>query len=198
MSLPLVGSSAASNIVHAISTFLPESVPKATQRRQRDIANGTHQLSDPQYTVNLLLLQQLTESALIAPLVDAYFLKYNSSYPVLHEKTFRDRSQTLGQQPTKSNFQMTYYMVLAIGQWLLSSSPDQTQKAYYGAARSLFTVQMLESGTLGTVQALILMGNYLQKMDRPNTGYNLIGIAHRMYVSLHYIPCASFPSLFCN
>lgn len=75
-------------------------------------------------------------------------------------------------------------MVLALGQWLLSSGPDQAQRSYYAVARSLFTVQMLEAGTLGTVQALILMGNYLQKMDRPNTGYNLIGIAHRMSIGL--------------
>lgn len=49
---------------------------------------------------------------------------------------------------------MTFHMVLAIGQWLLSSSPDQLQRPYYGVARSLFTVQMLDSGTLGNVYFL--------------------------------------------
>jgi transcriptional regulatory protein GAL4 len=146
--------------------------------------NRVHPSSDPQYIVNLLLLQQLTESAVVSQLVDVYFQKYNSSYPILHESTFRERYQTLGHKPNKSNFQITFYMVLAIGQWLLSSGSDEIQRPYYGVARSLFTVQMLEAGTLGTVQALLLMGNYLQKMDRPNTGYNLIGIAHRMAIGL--------------
>lgn len=91
-------------------------------------------------------------------------------------------------------------MVLALGQWL-SGEPDQLSAQYYATARSLFTMQILEAGTLGTVQGLLLMasfitsmsidirlmpqqGNYLQKMDRPNTGYNLIGIAHRMALGL--------------
>lgn len=29
-----------------------------------------------------------------------------------------------------------------------------------------------------------MQGNYLQKRDRPNTGYNFIGIAHRMALGL--------------
>jgi len=31
------------------------------------------------------------------------------------------------------------------------------QAPYYSAARSLFTIRLLEAGTLGTVQALLLM-----------------------------------------
>jgi hypothetical protein len=34
------------------------------------------------------------------------------------------------------------------------------------------------------VQAFLLMGNYLQKRDRPNIVYNLIGIAYRMALGL--------------
>lgn len=74
-------------------------------------------------------------------------------------------------------------MVLALGQWL-SGESEQLSMQYYATARSLFTMQMLEAGTLGTVQVLLLMGNYLQKMDRPNTGYNLLGLAHRMAIGL--------------
>ncbi|QDS67450.1 hypothetical protein FKW77_000584 [Venturia effusa] len=75
-------------------------------------------------------------------------------------------------------------MVLAIGHWLSASEKDHAQAPYYSAARSMFTIKLLEAGTLGTVQALLLMGNYLQKMDRPNTGYNFVGIAYRMALGL--------------
>jgi transcriptional regulatory protein GAL4 len=133
----------------------------------------------------LLLLQQLAESAAVTQLVDAYFHKYNVSYPILHEKTFRDRYQRLSQHPGKASLQITFYMVLAIGQWTLSSGLDLSrQRPYYNAARSLLTIQILEAGTLGAVQVLLLMGNYLQKMDRPNTGYNLIGLAQRIAIGL--------------
>jgi transcriptional regulatory protein GAL4 len=43
---------------------------------------------------------------------------------------------------------------------------------------------MLESGTLETLQALLLMSNYLQKMDKPNTGYQFTGIAYKMALGL--------------
>lgn len=33
-------------------------------------------------------------------------------------------------------------------------------------------------------QALLLLGNYLQKRDRPNTGYNYLGIAYRVALGL--------------
>lgn len=52
---------------------------------------------------------------------------------------------------------MTFYMVLALGHWLSSSEHERMRAPYYAGARSLFTVQMLEAGTLGTVQALLLM-----------------------------------------
>ncbi|KAJ4178465.1 hypothetical protein NW755_013180 [Fusarium falciforme] len=41
-------------------------------------------------------------------------------------------------------------------------------------------MQVFEAGTIRTVQGLLLMGNYLQKRDRPNTGYSLIGLAQRI------------------
>ncbi|GKT48109.1 regulatory protein LEU3 [Colletotrichum spaethianum] len=43
---------------------------------------------------------------------------------------------------------------------------------------------MLESGTIETVQAFLLMSNYLQKRDRTNTGYNFSGLAYRMALGL--------------
>ncbi|EON68547.1 hypothetical protein W97_07805 [Coniosporium apollinis CBS 100218] len=75
-------------------------------------------------------------------------------------------------------------MVLAIGHWVSSSGSDHDASPYYPAARSRLSTRMLESGTIGNVQAFLLMGNYLQKRDRPNTGYNLIGIAFRMALGL--------------
>jgi hypothetical protein len=43
---------------------------------------------------------------------------------------------------------------------------------------------MLESGKMEAIQAFLLMGNYLQKRDRTNTGYNFIGLACRMAYGL--------------
>ena len=117
-------------------------------------------------------------------LVDAYFLFYNSSYPILHEKTFRERMATRQQAPSKPTWHIVYYMVLAIGYWVSTANKSKAQSPYYLAARSRLSMQMLDSGTMETVQAFLLMGNYLQKMDRPNTGYIFIGIAYRVALGL--------------
>ncbi|KAI7086150.1 hypothetical protein KC356_g5246 [Hortaea werneckii] len=115
--------------------------------------------------------------------ISTYFRCYNTSYPVLHEETFRGRYNVRRTIPSSSSWHMIYYMVLAIGEWLSGSCGDD-QSLYYEAARSRFKVETLESGNLYTVQACLLMGNYLQKRDRPNTGFNFIGIAHRMALGL--------------
>ncbi|KAJ5784553.1 transcriptional regulatory protein C1F7.11c [Penicillium pulvis] len=106
-------------------------------------------------------------------------------FPVLHEKTFRDRVTASQQQtPPSSPWRVTYYMALAIGHWALSNESEHVQSKFYTAARSSLSLQMLESGTVETVQAFLLMGNYLQKRDRTNTGYNFIGLAYRMAIGL--------------
>ena len=43
---------------------------------------------------------------------------------------------------------------------------------------------MLESGSLALVQSLLLLSNYTQKRNLPNTGWNLLGLAVRMAISL--------------
>ncbi|CAH0046907.1 unnamed protein product [Clonostachys solani] len=127
-------------------------------------------------------------------LIDAFFIRYNTSYPILHEKAFRDRVVA---RPVRllphSPWRVIYYMVLAIGHWATSDETEHLRARYYTAARASFSFQMLESGTTETVQAFLLVGNYLQKRDRANTGYNFIGLAYRMAVGLgmHHDPPTS-------
>jgi transcriptional regulatory protein GAL4 len=43
---------------------------------------------------------------------------------------------------------------------------------------------IFESGNLAMVQGLLLLSNYAQKRNRPNTGWNYLGLAVRMALSL--------------
>ncbi|KAK5112093.1 hypothetical protein LTR85_011674 [Meristemomyces frigidus] len=126
---------------------------------------------------------QLTATMVQSQLIDAYFRCYNSSYPILHERNFRDKCAIKSKLPRDSSWNMVYYMVLAIGEWISGHCNDDVS-LYYDAAHSRFGVRHLESGNAHSVQAFLLMGNYLQKTDRPNTGYNFIGIAYRMALGL--------------
>ncbi|KAI0874084.1 fungal-specific transcription factor domain-containing protein [Hypoxylon argillaceum] len=123
-------------------------------------------------------------SATESRLVDTYFLYYNTCYPILHEKSFRDRLADQRTRYSNSPWHIIFYMVLAIGDWISSSESSHARSSYYNAARSCLSFKELESGTTETVQAFLLLGNYLQKRDRPNTGYNFVGLAWRLALGL--------------
>lgn len=74
-------------------------------------------------------------------------------------------------------------MVLAIGEWVSGFNEDSIS-LYYDAARSRLNINALEAGTMSTVQAFLLLSNYLQKTDKPNTAYNFSGIAYRVALGL--------------
>ncbi|KAI8656372.1 Zn(2)-C6 fungal-type domain-containing protein [Fusarium sp. Ph1] len=123
---------------------------------------------------------QLASLAVINTLIDGYFRLFNTSYPILHEPTFRREVANRDKVCANPTWRIIYYMILAIGSWLLDNNTTPDQCPYYSAARSRISMQVFEAGTTRTVQALLLMGNYLQKRDRPNTGYSLIGLAQRI------------------
>lgn len=56
---------------------------------------------------------------------------------------------------------------------------------FYQEARGhLQQVSVFETGNLTLVQALLLLSNYAQKRNKPNTGWNFLGLAVRMAMSL--------------
>jgi transcriptional regulatory protein GAL4 len=105
----------------------------------------------------LMLEGDLASSAITEGLIDAYFLLYNASYPVLHNQIFRETYANRSSISSTSSWQLIFYTVLAIGHWVLSSGEDHSDSPYYLAARSRMSAGMLESGTLAGVQAFLLM-----------------------------------------
>lgn len=180
-----LGSSSASSLLQDIASLLP------TSNIVGAIATGTspnalsHSSSSPR-TSQGFDQPDLASSAATSLLIDSYFLFYNTSYPIVHEKSFRAKAAN-GWRQTKnqSTWAIVYYMVLAIGHYVsITSSTPRTPSPFYTAARSRMSISMLESASLETLQAFLLMGNYLQKRGSPNTGYNLIGIACRIAFGL--------------
>ncbi|PWY69029.1 hypothetical protein BO94DRAFT_590608 [Aspergillus sclerotioniger CBS 115572] len=172
-----LGNSSGSCILKTISDLLPEHTTPQAARRER-LPADLHHIESPS------LSAELGNTALLDRLIDAYFVCYNSSFPILHEWIFRQKYRNRDHIPDGSTWHMIFYLVLAIGDWTLSGGSKVEQSKYYMAARSRMSIHLLESGSLLTVQAFLLMGNFLQKRDRPNTGYNFIGIAYRMALGL--------------
>lgn len=109
----------------------------------------------PSHTFRLNAL--LAAAADTNRLVDAYFTCYNCSYPILHEASFRKRREQPRTNDPASCWTAIHAIVLAIGQWVLDEEPQES--LYFAAARSWLSARALESGTLGAVQAFLLMAS---------------------------------------
>lgn len=117
-------------------------------------------------------------------LVDAFFTFYNSSYPLIHEPTFRLQYQNLAPRPREDVWGLLYNTILALGSWCINPENSSADLIYYNNARSRFRSNITEMGNLALVQALTLLSNYVQKRNKPNTGWNYLGIAIRMALGL--------------
>lgn len=141
-----------------MSDLLPEHPSPHPARREQTSPTNTGQTESP-----MLLSEHLTNTTLLGSLVDTYFTKYNSSYPILHEHTFRQKYQNRHLIHAQSSWHLVFYLVLAIGDWILNGGSDTEQSRYYMAARSRMSMRLLESGTLLTVQAFLLMVSHREK-----------------------------------
>ncbi|KAF4457913.1 C6 transcription factor [Fusarium austroafricanum] len=118
-------------------------------------------------------------------MIDAYFRLYHVSYPIVHEPTFRAQYSELIARPNGPCWTILAYIVAAIGVWVSSTTSNQAlDLALFNQARSMLNFDFLEIGNLTLVQALTLFSNYQQKRDKPNSGYNYLGLAVRMAMGL--------------
>jgi hypothetical protein len=137
-----------------VSKWLPRNDDEPTQQPSSPGIETHQQLSQRRH--NFELLDQLATSAVVAELIDVYFVRYNRLYPVVHEGSFRQRYQK-HQRSGSASWKITVYMILSFGHWMSSPESEHRKAPYYSAARAYFTTDVLESGSLLTVQACILM-----------------------------------------
>lgn len=117
-------------------------------------------------------------------MVDAFFQFYNSSYPLIHEPSYRAQYEGIIPRPREDLWELLHNAVLALGCWCINHENSSTDLIYYQQARSKLTSSILETGNLPLVQALTLLSNYVQKRNKPNTGWNYLGLAIRMALGL--------------
>ncbi|GAW20863.1 hypothetical protein ANO14919_103750 [Xylariales sp. No.14919] len=173
-----IGGSAGSQLLEEIASAI--SGDSITRRTSQDLQRPRSSALTLEPFVDTSIELSVTANRLI----DNYFLFYNTCFPIVHEKAFRERIAEQRSRPFSPPSRAIFYMILAIGDWVSTREPNYTQSPFYNAARSCVTFQMLESGTVETVQAFLLLGNYLQKRNRPNTGYNLVGLAWKLALGL--------------
>ena len=122
--------------------------------------------------------------AQLEPFVDAYFATYHVSYPIIHEATFRAQFMEIIPRPKGNSWQVLLHIVATLGAFAASETALDIDVALFAAAKARMTVDMFETGNLTLVQALTLISNYVQKRNKPNSGYNYLGLAKRMAFGL--------------
>jgi transcriptional regulatory protein GAL4 len=151
--------------------------------------SGSGSASSPRELYRPLPISQIPNSAsshqLANTLIDAYFTNYHTTYPFLHEATFRAQYSELVKRPEKHVWHMLLNTVLALGAWTIGDEGSDLDDLFYReASRYSHDHSIFESASLSLVQALLLLSNYVQKRNKPNTGWNYLGLAVRMALSL--------------
>lgn len=122
--------------------------------------------------------------AVVDTLVDAYFKLYHPTFPILHEATFRAQLSNTLERPSGSTWPILANIVAALGSFVSSTCSSDTDTSIFRAAKERLSIGVLEAGNLTLVQIFGLAANYLQKRNRPNSGYTYGGLALRLAIGL--------------
>ncbi|KAI7778611.1 fungal-specific transcription factor domain-containing protein [Diaporthe eres] len=156
--------------------------PKKIRRNSR---SRTHRTSSSSFTTLGLCSAPDPNRHIGDAMLDAYFRRYHLSYPIIHEATFRAQYAEVIPQPHGKCWQILAYTIAAIGVYTSSDTASNSLDLdLFAQARSMLSFDHLELGNLTLVQALTLISNYQQKRDKPNSGYNYLGLAVRMATGL--------------
>ncbi|KAB5550759.1 fungal-specific transcription factor domain-containing protein [Coniochaeta sp. 2T2.1] len=150
-------------------------------------------------------------------LVETYFEWYHSLYPFIHRPAFYRRYLAIWtrqtdiftvrdaemQQPPSSNyydslgdrcFHCLLNLVFALGA-LFSTRTDERQResvsrSFFDRAKKLLDLDLLAQGSIGLVQTLLLMAQYLQSTSMSSSCWNVAGLAIRVAqgIGLHREP----------
>ncbi|KAH3903530.1 galactose-responsive transcription factor GAL4 SCDLUD_001171 [Saccharomycodes ludwigii] len=121
--------------------------------------------------------------------VAGYFEHYHTSYPFLNKEYFLEGFNKQKNQAEKdinklTDWNILMYTVLAIGCWCVNGDSTTIDLYYYDKVKEFFNGSVFERGSIQLVTALTLLSNYTQKRDKPNTGWNFLGLAVRMAIGL--------------
>ncbi|KAL2866488.1 uncharacterized protein BJX67DRAFT_372467 [Aspergillus lucknowensis] len=138
-------------------------------------------------------------------LLDIYFANNHIFYPWVHKESFMATYESMwGNQANAAEkslpdvglgglncpvpvFHCALNAMFAIACQFSNMEPHDKQNTsvlYYERIKSLMNIDILESGSLAHVQALLLVAIYLQCTPHSRRCWNVIGMAHRMAVGL--------------
>ncbi|KAA8917454.1 hypothetical protein TRICI_000403 [Trichomonascus ciferrii] len=173
-----LGLQSSASLLNVVQQFYPLDFDMATKSILQISSVFTN------YTKNPVPSNVEVSDADVEYYIGQYFKRYHVSYPLVHQALFMAEYHEIVPQPGNA-WNVLKYIVAAIGAFMSATSiNDNADLQLFRMAKSHLSMDMLETGNLTLVQALALMSNYLQKRDRPNSGYNYLGLAVRISLAL--------------
>lgn len=128
--------------------------------------------------------QSMLTKVAVENLIDAFFIFYHPTFSIVHEPTFRAQYAGTIPRPDNQKWNNLANIIASLGSFASSNCHDATDLPIFQAAQKSLFADNLEVGNLTLVQAFALSATYLQKRNKPNTGYNYGGIAIRLGIGL--------------
>lgn len=139
----------------------------------------------------------LNDISLRNDLINSYFNDYHCCYPFIQKGEFLKDYElyslkaTMHQEGKVSikdiSFQVLLNTVLAVGALCKFGEPSIIDLLYYKRVKAnLQEINIMECGSYQLLNAFILLGNYVQKRNKPNTAWNYQGLSLRMAISFGF------------
>lgn len=128
--------------------------------------------------------QAMLTKVAVENLIDAFFIFYHPTFSIVHEPTFRAQYAGTLPRPDNQKWNTLANIIASLGSFASSNCHDATDLPIFQAAQKSLFADNLEVGNLTLVQSFALSATYLQKRNKPNTGYNYGGIAIRLGIGL--------------
>lgn len=159
-----------------------------SQQLLRPLTNLSHlnQKENVELIKNGFYETQLEQEEFKNMLIYSYFHSYHPCYPFVNKRIFLKNkdSQNINLNSTKGiSFQILHYTILCIGAYCKYGEKSVIDLLYYKKVKSFLSkINILECGNYELLVALTLLGNYLQRRNKPNTCWNYQGLALRMAI----------------
>lgn len=142
-----------------------------------------HSLHHSNSSIQTFKPLELNDRTIQLNFIKSYFDIYHTSYPLLNKSSFLENLNKNLLNPNNPSWWCLYYTITALGCWCMYGDSTNYDLHYYKLAK-LNLSHVFELGNIDYVISLILLSNYVQKRNKPNTGWNYLGLAVSMAVSL--------------
>lgn len=157
--------------------------------------NSTRYSMYNQDSINLMKSQYseilLNDNDFRMDLVRSYFETYHTMYPILQRSSFIKKFESFKGRSKEDltsikdiSFQVLIDTVLAIGAFCKLGESSIIDLLYYKRVKlGLQRIDLMECACYHLLEACTLLGNYIQKRNKPNSSGNYFGLSFRMAIS---------------